>query len=286
MRDNDIIEIEETATAKRKQPKRKKTFWGKLWGNYVVRNILYVIIGAPLFLFAVHVALLIGTQHNRSFPVPDFTGMTLAEALEQKESEHLRLEIIDSVYVPHRAKGTIFKQVPEPHAQVKNNRRILLTINAHAVRRVPVPDVVGYSLRQAKAVLASQNLVVGKLTYEADIATNNVLAQYYKGTRVAKGKQIEAGSAIDLVLGRNGAANQRTIIPALSGLSAEAAKDLLLYHSLNSVYYYDKTVKTYADSLSARVYRQTPSPSSANVWPLGTRVEVYLKQEEPKAEAE
>jgi beta-lactam-binding protein with PASTA domain len=254
-----------------------KNFIAKLWKYFVFRHIVYAVVGLPLLVFLVNFVLLLLTQHNRTFPVPDFSGMTLEEALTVKEAQRLRLEIIDSVYVMHRARGVIFRQTPEPQTEVKNNRRVLLTINAHSARKVAVPEVVGYSLRQAKAVLASQGLSVGRLRYEPDIATNNVLAQYHKGRAIPAGGKVDAGSNIDLALGRNAESGQRTIIPSVAGLSAESAKDLLLDNSLNYELHYDKSVKNYTDSLSARVYRQLPSASSSNVWNLGTTVELYLK---------
>lgn len=243
------------------------------------RHIVYAVVGLPLLVFLLNFTLLLLTQHNRTFPVPDFSGMTLEEALAEKGAQHLRLEIIDSVYVMHRPRGVIFRQTPEPLTEVKNNRRVLLTINAYSAREVVMPELVGYSLRQAKAVLMPLGLSVGKLRYEPDIATNNVLAQYYRGRVMPAGEKVEAGSEIDLMLGRNAEAGLRTIIPAVTGLSAESAKDLLLDNSLNYELHYDKSVKNYVDSLSARVYRQLPSVSSSNVWNLGTTVEVYLRIE-------
>ncbi|MDR3351245.1 MAG: PASTA domain-containing protein [Prevotellaceae bacterium] len=249
-----------------------------LWKNFLFRNIVYAAAGLLSLLFIINFTLLQLTQHNRTFPVPDFSGMTLEEALAVKESKHLRLEVIDSVYVLHRPRGAIFRQSPEPQAEVKNNRRVLLVINAHSPRKVTMPEVVGYSLRQAKAVLLSQGLSIGKLSYEPDIATNSVLAQYYKGREIPAGREIEAGSEIDLILGWNMETGQRTVIPSVAGLSAESAKDLLLDNSLNYELHYDNTsVKNYEDSLLSRVYRQLPSASSANVWNLGTTVELYLR---------
>jgi beta-lactam-binding protein with PASTA domain len=279
MTDDKLIELEEPAPVKKKAARTPENIPGKLWKNFLFRNVVYMAVGLPLLIFVVNFVLLLLTQHNRTFPVPDFSGMTLEEALAVEEAEHLRLEIIDSVYVLHRPRGVIFRQTPEPQAQVKNNRRVLLIINAHSARKVTVPEVVGYSLRQAKAVLMSQGLTIGTLRYEPDIATNNVLAQYYKGRTIPEGIQIDAGSEINLALGRNAEAGQRTIIPSVAGLSAEAAKDLLLDHSLNHVLHYDKTVINYTDSLQARVYRQLPSASPSNVWNLGTTVTVYLKKE-------
>ncbi|MDR2802322.1 MAG: PASTA domain-containing protein [Prevotellaceae bacterium] len=256
----------------------EKTVVSRLWENLLFRNIVYVVVGVPLLMFIINFALLLLTQHNRTFPVPDFTGMTLEEALAMKESKKLRLEIIDSVYVVHRPRGAIFRQLPEAQTEVKNNRRVLLTINAHSPRKITVPNVVGYSLRQAKAVLLSQGLSIGKLTYEQDMATNNVLAQYYKRRAIPAGTTIDAGSEIDLALGRNFESGQRTVIPSVIGLSAELAKDLLLDNSLNYELHYDKSAGNYTDSLLSRVYRQLPSASPSNVWNLGTTVELYLRK--------
>lgn len=249
----------------------------KLWKSFLFRNIVYAAVGLPLLVLIINFILLLLTQHNRTFPVPDFLGLTLEEALAVKEAKYLRLEITDSVYVMHRQRGTVFRQVPEPQTEVKNNRRVLLVINAHSPRKVMVPEVVGYSLRQAKAVLLSQGLSIGKLSYEPDIATNNVLAQYYKGRVIRQGSEIAAGSEIDLTLGRNVELGQRTVIPSVTGLSTESATDLLLDNSLNYALHYDASVKNYADSLAARVYRQLPSASPSNIWNLGTTVELYLR---------
>ncbi|MDR0581960.1 MAG: PASTA domain-containing protein [Prevotellaceae bacterium] len=264
-------------SAKEKPVPVKKTVAGRLWENFLFRNFVYAVVGLLLLLFITNFILLLLTQHNRTFPVPDFSGMTFEEALAVKEAKRLRLEIIDSVYVLHRPRGTVFRQLPEPQTEVKNNRRVLLVINACSPRKVIVPEVVGYSLRQAKAVLLSQGLAIGKLSYEPDIATNNVLAQYHKKRIIRQGSEINAGSEIDLVLGRNVESGQRTIIPSVTGLSAESAKDLLLDNSLNYVLRYDASVKNYADSLSARVYRQWPSASPVDIWNLGTAVELYLR---------
>jgi beta-lactam-binding protein with PASTA domain len=157
---------------------------------------------------------------------------------------------------------------------------VLLTINATTPRRVAVPDVVGYSLRQAKSVLVSQGLTVGRLRYIPDIATNQVIEQYYNGHPVEPNISLNAGSEIDLVLGLNLDQNgQYTTIPVTVGMSAEVAKDVLLDNSLNVGFHYDINIVNYTDSLAARIYRQTPAPSFSMIWPLGTKVDVYLRLE-------
>jgi len=273
---------QETKTYKQEAKKQSKGFLGKLWANIIARNLIYAIGGLALFIFLLNFLLLMGTQHGKSFPVPNLTGMTIEEAKVVAKENHLRLEVADSVFMPQRTRGTIVRQNPSPNAQVKNGRRVLLTMNSRSPRKVVAPDVVGFSLRQAKAVLQSQELTIGRLRYIPDIATNNVLRQSYKGRSLDGNLKIDAGSAIDLDLGLS-ETGAHTIIPTLTGLSAEAAKDLLLDNSLNISLNFDKSITSYTDSLSARVYRQMPSPSSSNIWPLGTRVEVYLRPGENTA---
>jgi beta-lactam-binding protein with PASTA domain len=264
------------------QQQAVKRFFVRLWKYMLFRHLLYAVAGFSLLMLIINVTLLTCTQHGKSFPVPDFTGMTLAEAMTEARACSLRLEVVDSVFMPQRQRGTVIRQVPEPYAQVKTNRRVLLSINALTPRKVTVPDVVGYSLRQAKAVLGSQGLLVGKLRYESDIATNNVLAQHYNGTPMTGNEQVYAGSEIDLVLGLSPTA-PRTVVPSLMGLTAESARDLLLDNSLNTVCVYDTLVKNYADSLTARVYRQVPAPSVSHIWPMGMKITLYLTLEEHPA---
>ena len=85
----------------------------------------------------------------------------------------------------------------------------MLTINATVPKKVTMPNLVGYSMRQAKAELSSRGLNLGKLIYVDDIATNNVLKQQQRGKDVRPGSSVESGSDIDLVVGLNGMAKAR-----------------------------------------------------------------------------
>jgi beta-lactam-binding protein with PASTA domain len=165
---------------------------------------------------------------------------------------------------------------------VKKNRHVFLTVNSMTPRKVEMPDVTGFSLRQAKTVLAAKNLHVGKLNYVPDIATNNVLRQKYSGAPVAAGTEIPADSYIDLELGISGN-SERTIIPQLIGYTFVEAKDALVEASLNSgKLHCDNTITSYADSLFARVYKQVPAFSESNIWTLGLKVDLWITLDESK----
>jgi beta-lactam-binding protein with PASTA domain len=156
-------------------------------------------------------------------------------------------------------------------------------MNAKGVQKVSMPNLVGYSARQAVAELNSRGLVLGKFIYVSDMATNNVLKQKYRGRDVEPGDMVEAEARIDLVVGLN-PANSETLIPNVIGKRAvEASRDLNDYYINVRALRYDKSVKTAEDSLKAVVYKQAPEASELPV-KMGTEVTLYLRVEEVEAQ--
>ena len=191
------------------------------------------------------------------------------------DSTGVRIDVVDSIYVRGMAKGSVYKQNPAAGADVKKGRRIMLTINATVPKKVTMPNLVGYSMRQAKAELSSRGLNLGKLIYVDDIATNNVLKQQQRGKDVRPGSSVESGSDIDLVVGLNGMDN-RTYVPNVRGMKYVRAVDVIHENSLNiSSLIFDESVRNYNDSINSVVYRQSPGASSAPSL-MGSSVSLYL----------
>ena len=244
-------------------------------GNWIVKNILLAIaaLAALVLLFSLTLNLL--TNHNRVIAVPDLTGMTVEDAGRAASSAGVKIDILDSVFVKRMARGAVFSQNPKAGAKVKRGRRIQLTINSVMARKVRMPNLVGYSMRQAKAELNAKGLNLGKLIYVNDIATNNVLRQIYRNNDIRTGTSIVSGSDIDLQVGLNPDDN-RTYIPEIVGQKYLRAVDALHDNSLNvSKLNFDRSVRNYADSLNAVVYRQNPPASQSSVL-MGTAVALSL----------
>lgn len=149
----------------------------KIFGNWVVINLLIaVVLGVALF-YGGRYGLRAFTRHNKMVEVPDLVGKSLAQAEALAGQDGLQLIVVDSVYVNRFTHGAVYSQNPDPGHQVKQGRKIYLTVNASRKRQVRVPSVVGLSVRQAKVELAANYLVLGKLNYVRDIATNNVLGR-------------------------------------------------------------------------------------------------------------
>lgn len=258
-------------------------------GNKLLRrNFVWGIVFVVVLLVVISLSLRSCTRHNQELSVPDFKTLSLAQARELAADNDLRIDVVDSVYVKRLAHGAVYRQNPEAGAKVKKNRRILITINSMNPQMTSVPNVVGYSLRQASAEIAARGLAIGQLIYRTDMATNNVLEQRYKGRQVLPGTLVETESSIDLVLGLNPEDNI-TYVPYVVGYTVQVATNSINDNSLNvGTVKYDDTVKDYRDSLSAVVYRQSPMPvvstsadGQANVVGsqgvvMGTKVDIYL----------
>ncbi|MEG2469911.1 MAG: PASTA domain-containing protein [Bacteroidales bacterium] len=258
---------------------KKKSNNDKWYRSWLAKQI-YIVVGAVIVtLFILFSLLKLITRHNEELSVPSFASMTLEEAASVAEKVNLRLEVTDSVYIPGMALGAVFRQNPEADGKVKKNRRILLTINAKTPKKVKMPSLVGYSLRQAQSELTASQLKVGKLIYVEDIATNNVISQLYNGAQISSGKLVPSGSQIDLKLGVN-AGEGGTHVPNLKSISYQLVKEYLTDNSLNiGRAIFDNTVKNYSDSLEAFVYKQAPAASNNVTVPMGTTVTIYLSKD-------
>ena len=250
--------------------------------NWIVRNltiafilVVVLIVGAMIFLNVV-------TQHNREINVPDFSNMSVAEAEYTAAQAGMRVDVTDSVFVKRMQRGAVYRQNPAPGSKVKKGRRVVLTINAVNAKKVTMPNLVGLSLRQAKAELLSRGLVLNRLVYVQDMATNNVLRQLKGNRQIEPGTQIDSETAIDLVLGLNDMDN-KTYVPDVTGLKNMSAVDAVFDHSLNiKDLRFDDTVKDYDDSLNAMVYRTVPEPSDSVSVVMGEEVMLYLTTDTSK----
>ena len=253
--------------------------------RWIIRNILLAIAFFAVLLVLTQMGLKAITRHNQVIIVPDLTGLSVADAKIVAKRNHIRTEVVDSVYVKRIEKGNVFSQNPAAGKEVKKDRVIKLTINAHQTKMVKMPNLVGYSLRQAKTEILSSGLSVGKLAYREDIATNNVLDQFIKGRYVAPGTEVEAETPVDLLLGLSPDENE-TFIPYLIGYTLAVARDNLFENSLNlGNVTYDETVESYQDTVSAIVYQQSPAYSPGAPVRMGATIHLKLTTSQAKIAA-
>jgi len=234
-------------------------------GNWIVKNLIWAVVAVLAVVLAVTLALGAFTHHGQKIAVPDMTNMSVAEAQRLAADNGIVALVTDSVYVRRMEKGAVYSQNPKAGMTVKKNRKIRLTM----------PDLVGLSMRQAKAELASRGLSLGQLVYISDIATNNVLKQLYRNREIKAGTTVPSGAVIDFVVGLN-SEDSKTFIPNVVGMKYLRAVDVIHDNSLNiNRMTFDPAVKTYSDTLNAVVTSQAPGASSLPV-PMGQDVSLRL----------
>jgi beta-lactam-binding protein with PASTA domain len=196
------------------------------------------------------------TKHNEYTEVPSVVNKNLNAAVEALEAKGFKVEIQDSSWNPDVAPLMVMRQSPEPGQTVKANRLIFLTVNKSQPPLVDMPNLVGFSFRNAMLFINQIGLKLGDTLRKADIAKDAVLGQFYQGKPIVPGTRIFTGSTISFVLG-SGLGENDFEVPDIYGLTYSEAK--LILHGMNlniGGFFPDPDVK---DTLKAYVYRQNPN---------------------------
>ncbi len=244
-----------------------KNFW---------RWVLYAVIFYIIVLILVFVGLRFYTLHGKSMQVPDFKGLTTDRAVKLAKYNHMKMQIIDSVYIPYLPKGSIIDQNPKPGVNVKRNHTIFVSTNAFNQARVEMPNIIGVSFRQGKTTLESRGLKVGRLIYKPDFAENNILDQLLNGKTINTGQLVEKGQTIDLVLG-NGYGRRTSPIPNVYNNNYYSAVSAINDAYLNiGIVTFDTSVHNYHDTINAKVYKQRPVFYESGRAVFGSKVDLWL----------
>lgn len=251
-------------------------------GKSIWVNILAGFLLMALCLFFLYLLLGPLTKHGKTITVPNVVGKSLEEAKSILKDQGFDLEIQDSIYIDTTAKGSILRQIPEGDALVKINRKVYLTINRHVPPVVEMPNLIGFSFRNAEMQLKNMGLRIGDTIFKPDFAKNSVLEQLYNDAHIAPGTKIQQGSNVTLVLG-DGLGDIEFGVPNLIGMKFSEAKTLLESNGLSfMVVLPDAEV---ADSSGAFVYWQNPPRFSEDGKRIrirpGQTMDVKLSLEKP-----
>ena len=245
-------------------------------------NLFIAIILIAVIIFFVLYSLKIYTRHGQSNPVPDFYGLTQAEATQVAAGQKLKIVIVDSVYTNEVKPGGVVEQVPDAGFGVKENRTIFLTLNSTQKEKVALPKLTDISFRQSQVLVENYGFLVGEISYQPSEYNNLVLKVEQDSVEVHEGDLILKGSTLDLIVGRD-AGNEQTTLPNLKGLKIEEAKEKLTEAMLNpGVLIYDETILSAEDSLNGIVWRQRPDEKITSSIELGTSVDLWVTVDEQK----
>ncbi len=249
----------------------KKFIKSRVFLKHLVLSIIIVVVIVAIVLQQLKSY----THHGESYPVPDFTGLTIDEFEATAEQAHLKFEIIDSMHFDDANPGAVVEQVPEPGFKVKKNRIVFLTINSTVPEMVVLPKLTDISFRQSLGLIENCGLKPGKITYQPSEYNNLVLNIEQDSKILKQGDIIQKGSRVDLVIGSSKGV-QDTPLPDLTGMTYVEAKSLLTSNMLNTgSLICDGTIITSEDTLAGIIWKQYPGKNIKLV-SLGTSVDLWL----------
>ena len=167
-----------------------------------LKQIILAIIALVVLTFLMLKWLKISTNHGEFETVPELKGKSIQVADIELKENNLVMEILDSSnYNPDYPKFSVIEQDPISGENVKENRKIYLTLNPSGYIKVLVPDLRERTFRQAKPTLEALGFKVGKITYIDNLGKDEVLKLMFEGTELKEGDMLPKTSKIDLVLG-------------------------------------------------------------------------------------
>lgn len=261
----------------------------KSFGQFLISKEFLKHVGTAFLFFTVIMLfsgwfLKVFTLHNTNNTVPDFRGLTKAEAIQMANDKDMECIITDSIYNARGKRGTIVEQNPPAGYLVKPGRKIFLTMKAFMAEQVAIPNLKNVSLQQARAELANYGLNIGKLLYTNGEFENLIAELRHNGKKLEPGTKVNKGTYIDIVLERGRENKFITLAIDLNGISLKEARNRCLDVFLNlGGVRFDETVKTAEDTLNAVIFKQVPDISDEIVLRPGDKIDVYLTVDKVKA---
>lgn len=167
-----------------------------------LKQLALAIVAVVVFCFFILKWLDITANNGEFIQVPDLKGKSLETVQIELDDLSLAMEIQDSAnFNPNYPKFSVIDQDPVSGAQVKENRKIYLTLNPSGYRKVAIPKIMRRTFRQAKPTLEALGFKVGEKTYIDNIGKDVVLGLKHNGKDVKEGDLLPLTSKIDLVLG-------------------------------------------------------------------------------------
>ncbi|MGK0387655.1 MAG: beta-lactam-binding protein with PASTA domain [Maribacter sp.] len=251
----------------------------------VLLNFLGMTLATLLALWMTFGLLKCYTRHNKTFEVPNFMEMKVANVKADGDSSRFNFEYSKSAYNRFGAKGVIISQDPPAQTRAKSGRTIYLTYTPDQppLREIP-RNLYGLKLQYATSDINQSFVHKVVKTVIDPSAPGTVIEVRYKG-KVIESKKLNkktmamVGDTIELVVSEeyNGGSTQ---VPDLVCLTyAEALFKLRNGHNLmlGSVTL-DATV---TDTTSAYIVGQYPFYASGEFIGIGSQIDLRLSQQKP-----
>ncbi len=195
------------------------------------------IIGGVLLAVIIGIVISVVSCNNSRFTiVPNVIGNTKQEAIDKLTAAEIKANFKYEYSVSIK-EGCVIRQSKEANSKIEKQSTIQLTISQG--KKLIVPDLVGKSEKEAKALLKKNNLklVVKNRKYSNSIAKGIIISQETK-----EGTIVNKNSEINVIVSKG---DEKIAVPDVVGLSENPAKEKLSKSKLNYTidYTYSNSVK-------------------------------------------
>lgn len=168
-----------------------------------LKQLLLAIVAIVVLCFIMLKWLNVTTNHGNFETVPELTGKSINVAEIELKDNNLVMKIQDSAnYNPDYPKFSVIEQDPVAGTQVKEDRKIYITLNPSGYRKMNIPEgLIDQTFRQVKPNLEALGFKIGRISYVDNIGKDMVLKLSHKGNTLKAGDKLAKTSVIDLVLG-------------------------------------------------------------------------------------
>ena len=177
-------------------------FLRKLFGNYIVRHLMAMVLVVILLCVGIGFGLDAYTHHGEGIVVPDLKGMTYEKAYAILDEKGLAIVVNDSGYNKQLPANSVLAQTPAFGQKVKQGHIIYVTVNSPHSPTFAIPDIVdNSSLREAEARLMAMGfrLTAPQLIDGEKDWVYGILCQ---GRRISNGDRIPIDYPLTLMVGK------------------------------------------------------------------------------------
>lgn len=177
-------------------------FLRKLFGNYIVRHLMAMVLVVILLCIGIGFGLDAYTHHGEGIVVPDLKGMTYEKAYALLDEKGLAIVVNDSGYNKQLPANSVLAQTPAFGQKVKQGHIIYVTVNSPHSPTFAIPDIVdNSSLREAEARLMAMGfrLTTPQLIDGEKDWVYGILCQ---GRRISNGDRIPIDYPLTLMVGK------------------------------------------------------------------------------------
>jgi beta-lactam-binding protein with PASTA domain/predicted Ser/Thr protein kinase len=200
--------------------------------------------------------------------MPNVIGMSIGQAQQVLSEQKLEVKVRkDGVFDDKIPANAVAQQDPPPDTPVKAGGRVVWLTLSKGPEQLEVPNVLGKTEDEARALLESDKFVVGKVTYKDSSEPEGRVIEQLPGPKTIQ----KSGATVDLVVSRG-----RLKVPAVVGLRLDDAQKLI-----QSVGLTVGKVETQYDLTKPKetVLSSDPAPGSAIA--SGTQVNLVVATDTP-----